>query len=137
MRNISIDFVSQNDIRICIDGEKLEDVSGFSLKIKEGKIPQYSVKKKAFEKQKDLKVVTNHKNPRLRSIPEVVKALKKEDPDTSITTSSIRSLAKEGKIAVYPKGKQVQVDLDEIEEYFRSGGKVQKPKPKRKLEPIF
>ena len=135
MRNISIDFVSQNDIRICIDGEKLEDVSGFSLKIKEGKIPQYSVKKKAFKQPKELKVVTNHKNPRLRSIPEVVKALKKEDPDTSITTSSIRSLAKEGKIAVYPKGKQVQVDLDEIEEYFRSGGKVQKPK--RKLEPIF
>ena len=43
MRNISIDFISQNDVRICIDGEELEDISVFSLKIKEGKIPKCSV----------------------------------------------------------------------------------------------
>ena len=137
MRNISIDFVSQNDVRICIDGEELEDISGFSLKIKEGKIPKCSVEKKAFKELKKLEVIRNDKTPRLRSIPEAVKALKEEDPKTSITMSAIRSLVKEGKILKYPKGKQIQVDLDEIKEYYRNGGKMTKVKSKGKLQAIF
>lgn len=137
MRNINIDFVSQNDVRISIDGEELEDISGFSLKIKEGKIPKCSVEKKAFKELKKLEVIRNDKIPILRSIPEAVKELKQEDPNTSITTSSIRSLVKEGKILKYPKGKQIQVDLDEIKEYYRNGGKMTKIKPSRKLQAIF
>lgn len=137
MQNISIDFVSQNDVRISIDGEELEDISGFSLKIKEGKIPKCSVEKKAFKELKKLEVIRNDKIPILRSIPEAVKELKQEDPNTSITTSSIRSLVKEGKILKYPKGKQIQVDLDEIKEYYRNEGKMTKIKPSRKLQAIF
>lgn len=137
MRNINIDFVSQNDVRISIDGKELEDISGFSLKIKEGKIPKCSVEKKAFKELKKLEVIKNDKTPRLRSIPEAVKELKEEDPNTSITTSSIRSLVKESKILKYPKGKQIQVDLDEIKEYYRNGGKMTKIKPSGKLQAIF
>lgn len=137
MRNISIDFVSQNDVRISIDGEELEDVASFSLKIKEGKNPKCSVEKKAFKELKKLEVIRNEKTPRLRSIPEAVKALKEEDPKTSITMSAIRSLVKEGKILKYPKGKQIQVDLDEIKEYYRNGGKMTKVKSKGKLQAIF
>lgn len=137
MRNINIDFVSQNDVRISIDGEELEDVASFSLKIKEGKNPKCSVEKKAFKELKKLEVIRNEKTPRLRSIPEAVKALKEEDPKTSITMSAIRSLVKEGKILKYPKGKQIQVDLDEIKEYYRNGGKMTKVKSKGKLQAIF
>ena len=137
MRNINIDFVSQNDVRISIDGEELEDISGFSLKIKEGKIPKCSVEKKAFKELKKLEVIRNDKIPILRSIPEAVKELKEEDPKTSITTSSVRSLVKEGKVLKYPKGKQIQVDLDEIKEYYRNGGKMTKIKPSGKLQAIF
>ena len=39
MRSISVDFISKNDIRISIDGEKITDVAGFSLEIKEGEVP--------------------------------------------------------------------------------------------------
>ncbi len=137
MRNINIDFVSQNDVRISIDGEVLEDISGFSLKIKEGKIPKCFFEKKAFKELKKLEVIKNDKTPRLRSIPEAVKELKEEDPNTSITTSSVRSLVKEGKVLKYPKGKQIQVDLDEIKEYYRNGGKMTKIKPSGKLQAIF
>lgn len=48
MRHISIDFISRNDIRICIDGEKIADVAGFSLEIKEGESPSYSIQKNVF-----------------------------------------------------------------------------------------
>ena len=137
MRNINIDFVSQNDVRISIDGEVLEDISGFSLKIKEGKIPKCFFEKKAFKELKKLEVIKNDKTPRLRSIPEAVKELKEEDPKTSITTSSVRSLVKEGKVLKYPKGKQIQVDLDEIKEYYRNGEKMTKIKPSGKLQAIF
>ena len=137
MRNINIDFVSQNDVRISIDGEVLEDISVFSLKIKEGKNPKCFFGKKAFKELKKLEVIKNDKTPRLRSIPEDVKELKEEDPNTSITTSSIRSLVKESKILKYPKGKQIQVDLDEIKEYYRNGGKMTKIKPSGKLQAIF
>ncbi len=137
MRNINIDFVSQNDVRISIDGEVLEDISGFSLKIKEGKIPKCFFEKKAFKELKKLEVIKNDKTPRLRSIPEAVKELKEEDPKTSITISSVRSLVKEGKVLKYPKGKQIQVDLDEIKEYYRNGEKMTKIKPSGKLQAIF
>ena len=137
MRNINIDFVSQNDVRISIDGKALEDISVFSLKIKEGKNPKCSVEKKAFKELKKLEVIKNDKTPRLRSIPEAVKELKEEDPKTSITISSVRSLVKEGKVLKYPKGKQIQVDLDEIKEYYRNGGKMTKIKPSGKLQAIF
>ena len=137
MRNINIDFVSQNDVRISIDGKALEDISVFSLKIKEGKNQKCFYGKKAFKELKKLEVIKNDKTPRLRSIPEAVKELKEEDPNTSITTSSIRSLVKESKILKYPKGKQIQVDLDEIKEYYRNGGKMTKIKPSGKLQAIF
>ena len=137
MRNINIDFVSQNDVRISIDGKALEDISVFSLKIKEGKNPKCFFGKKAFKELKKLEVIKNDKTPRLRSIPEAVKELKQEDPNTSITTSSVRSLVKEDKILKYPKGKQIQVDLDEIKEYYRSIGKVTKVKSKGKIQAIF
>ena len=137
MRNINIDFVSQNDVRISIDGKALEDISVFSLKIKEGKNPKCFFGKKAFKELKKLEVIKNDKTPRLRSIPEAVKELKEEDPKTSITTSSVRSLVKEGKVLKYPKGKQIQVDLDEIKEYYRNGGKMTKIKPSGKLQAIF
>lgn len=107
------------------------------MKIKEGKIPKCSVEKKAFKELKKLEVIRNEKTPRLRSIPEAVKALKEEDPKTSITMSAIRGLVKEGKILKYPKGKQIQVDLDEIKEYYRNGGKMTKVKSKGKLQAIF
>ena len=137
MRNINIDFVSQNDVRISIDGETLEDISVFSLKIKEGKNPKCFFEKKAFKELKKLEVIKNDKTPRLRSIPEAVKELKEEDPKTSITISSVRSLVKEDKISKYPKGRQIQVDLDEIKEYYRNGGKMTKIKPSGKLQAIF
>ena len=60
MKSIHIDFISQEDIRISIDGEMLEDIAGFHLKIKEGKTPKYSVTKKAIEenikKDKDIDI---------------------------------------------------------------------------------
>ena len=55
MQNISIDFVSQYDVQISINGEKLKDIAGFYLKIKENEIPIYSIEKKVFQEQKEQK----------------------------------------------------------------------------------
>ena len=97
MQNISIDFVSQYDVQISINGEKLKDIAGFYLKIKENEIPIYSIEKKVFQEQKEqkkaLKEIKN--SPRLRTIKQAAEELKEKDANTVITVSIIRKLIRE------------------------------------------
>ena len=137
MRNISIDFVSQNDVRIYIDGERLENISSFSLKIKEGKNPKCFVEKKAFQEQKELEVIKGNKVPQLRTVKEAVEALKKEDTETTITEYAVRQLINQNKIPFSFKGRTKVVDLNVLKSYFSGEGKIPKTKLKRKIEPIF
>lgn len=122
MQNISIDFVSQNDVQISIDGEKLKDIAGFYLKIKENEIPIYSIEKKVFQEQKEqkkaLKEIKN--SPRLRTINQAAKELKEKDANTVITESIIRKLIREEKIGYIQDGNKKLVDLNDIEKYYES-----------------
>lgn len=134
MRNISIDFITKDDISIRIDGEKLEDVSGFSLEIKKGEMPKYTVEKMLFQQQ--IETVKVEKSPQLRTIKEAVKELKEEDKNTTITEYAIRELVNQHKIPFSHKGKAKVVDLNVIKKYF-SGEEIPKEKFKRRIEPIF
>ncbi len=122
MQNISIDFVSQYDVQISINGEKLKDIAGFYLKIKENEIPIYSIEKKVFQEQKEqkkaLKEIKN--SPRLRTIKQAAEELKEKDANTVITVSIIRKLIREEKIGYIQDGNKKLVDLNDIEKYYES-----------------
>ena len=122
MQNISIDFVSQYDVQISINGEKLKDIAGFYLKIKETEIPIYSIEKKVFQEQKEqkkaLKEIKN--SPRLRTIKQAAEELKEKDANTVITVSIIRKLIREEKIGYIQDGNKKLVDLNDIEKYYES-----------------
>lgn len=122
MQNISIDFISQYDVQISIDGERLKDIAGFSLKIKDGKIPKWSVIKKPFkEKKKPLKEIKGTRSfPKLRTINQAAKELKAEDPNTIVTDSIIRRLIRESKIAYIQDGNKQLVDLNDIRRYYEN-----------------
>ena len=136
MQNISIDFISQNDIRISIDGKKIENISSFSLKIKEGKNPKCVFEKKAFKEQNQLEVIKGNKVPQLRTIREAVEALKKEDTETAITEYAVRQLINQNKIPFSFKGRTKVVDLNVLKSYFSGEGKTPKV-IKRKIEPAY
>ena len=122
MQNISIDFVSQYDVQISINGEKLKDIAGFYLKIKENEIPIYSIEKKVFQEQKEqkkaLKEIKN--SPRLRTIKQAAEELKEKDANTVITVSIIRKLIREEKIGYIQDGNKKLVYLNDIEKYYES-----------------
>lgn len=122
MRNINIDFISQYDVQISIDGERLKDIAGFSLKIKDGKIPKWSVIKKPFkENKKPLKEIKGTRSfPKLRTINQAAKELKAEDPNTIVTDSIIRRLIRESKIAYIQDGNKQLVDLNDIRRYYEN-----------------
>lgn len=124
MQNISIDFITQDNIKIIIDGEELKDIEGFCLKIKQGKEPYYTVKKKVIKQQKPLKEVkenTNDKNiPLWRSIHRAAECLKEEDPQTSISEWRIRQLVANREISYITDSKGKLVDLNEIRRYYNN-----------------
>ncbi len=127
MKSIHIDFISQEDIRISIDGEMLEDIAGFHLKIKEGKTPKYSVTKKAIEenikKDKDIDIFAQD----LMTINKAANML-------NMPYSAIKRLVDERKISYIENGNQRLVDLNEIRKYYVDG--MKKSKNKRNLVPI-
>lgn len=139
MRHISIDFISRNDIRICIDGEKIADVAGFSLEIKEGESPSYSIQKNVFPKTKEkglLKQSSKKEISLWRTVRQAAKALQEEDPKTAITDSVIRRLMAEDAIKSKPKAKGSKVrlvDLNEIKRYFDDDS----DNIKQRIKPIF
>lgn len=135
MRNISIDFISQNDIRISIDGKRLENVSCFLLEVREGEIPKYTIEKMLYQKQ--LEVVKNDKTPQFRTIKEAVEELKKEDAKTAITEYTVRQLINQNKIPFSLKGRTKVVDLNVLKTYFSGDGKIPKAIQRGKIEPIF
>lgn len=119
MKSIHIDFISQEDIQITIDGEKLNDIAGFYLKIKENEIPIYSIDKKVFQEQKEQKKELKEiKNSLWRTIKQAARELKEEDPNTVITESVIRKLIKEEKIGYTQNGNKKLVDLNDIKKYY-------------------
>ena len=137
MRSISVDFISKNDIRISIDGEKITDVAGFSLEIKEGEVPSYSIQKNVFPKTKEIDKKETSLCSLWRTIPQAAKAFKEKDSKTAITDSLIRRLLAENKIKGKPKAegsKVMMVDLNEIRSYFDSDSKTTKT---AKLKPIY
>ncbi len=127
MKSIHIDFISQEDIRISIDGEMLEDIAGFHLKIKEGKTPKYSITKKAIEgnikKDKDIDIFAQD----LMTINKAANIL-------NMPYSAIKRLVDERKISYIENGNQRLVDLNEIRKYYVDG--MKKNKNKRNLVPI-
>ena len=139
MQNISIDFVSQNDIRISIDGKKITDVTGFSLEIKVGETEKYCIEKNISKMPKQVENRKTNQTEQWRKIPDALKELKEEDPKTAITECSIRDLVKTDKISSFKDGRVIKINLLELKEYYRSGGKMARAiKPARpKVEPIF
>ncbi len=130
MKSIHIDFISQDDIRINIDGELLEDISGFRLKIKEGKTPKYSVTKKAIEDKeikRDRNIDTFSASAALMNINKAATAL-------NLPYSAVKRLVDEAKVSYIENGNQRIVDLNEIKRYFANT--MKKNKNKRNLVPI-
>lgn len=58
---------------------------------------------------------------RMRSIPQALKAIKAQDPETAITEHYIRKLCKNGTIKTLPDGKKQLLNLDELLEYVGMG----------------
>ena len=58
---------------------------------------------------------------RMRSIPQALKAIKTQDPETAITEHYIRKLCKNGTIKTLPDGKKQLLNLDELLEYVGMG----------------
>ena len=56
--------------------------------------------------------------PRMRTIPQAVKELKKADENTAINEHSLRKLVKSGVIPCVTTGRKVLICLDTIEEYL-------------------
>lgn len=137
MRTIHIDMISAYDIKISIDGEVLEDIDAFMLEIKKGEIPNYSIKKSMFQKQKPLEIVKEDASPQWRNIHQAAEALKQEDAGTAITEWRIRQLVKENKISYRQEGRNKLVDLNEIKRYFQNNVKAKKQNHAIKMKPIF
>ena len=53
--------------------------------------------------------------PRWRTVPKALEAIKEKDPDTSLTLSTIRTLADTGQINVRKSGNRRYVDLNDLE----------------------
>lgn len=125
MKNITIDIVTQSDIRISIDGEKIANVQSFTLKVKDNEAQKYSFSKKVLQQSNDI--------PFIRSIADAADYFKKIDSHTAITQYAIRDLIKRGLISYTLDGVKKKVNVYEIAEYYRNGGsgkKTQKPKMK-------
>ena len=137
MRHISIDFISQNDIRISIDGEKITDITGVLLEIKVNDTERYCIEKNAPPKQEKATSYAMVEN--WRTIPEAIRDLKAEDPKTAITDCSVRDLVKKGEIASIKSGSITKINLTELKEFFRNNSKIKQTiKPsKARMEAIF
>lgn len=53
---------------------------------------------------------------RLRSIPDCVKWLKQQDPETRITAAMIRELAASGEVKCVWRGRKALIDIDSLPE---------------------
>ncbi len=139
MQNISIDMIGKNDIKIAIDGKELSDIIGFSLEIRVGETEKYSIEKNLSKQQNQIESIRKNKvkGENWRTIPEAIKELKTEDPNTAITNCSIRNLVKEEKISFIKDGRTTKIDLIELKEYYRNMGRISKLKQRGKIEPIF
>ncbi|MGN0467988.1 MAG: hypothetical protein ACI4GY_04615 [Acutalibacteraceae bacterium] len=58
--------------------------------------------------------------PRMRTIPEAFKELKKADPETAYTLRALRSAVKKGEIPVVMVGNKRLVNLDRLFEKLNS-----------------
>ena len=139
MQNISIDMIGKNDIKIVIDGKELSDITGFSLEMRVGEAEKYSIEKNLSKQRNQLESIRNNKikAENWRTIPEAIKELKTEDPNTAITNCGVRNLVKEEKISFIKDGRTTKIDLIELKEYYRNMGKISKLNQKAKVEPIF
>ena len=137
MKNITIDIITQDDIRILIDGEAVKNIDSFTLKIKDGKAPKCVFTQKAFKDKKQPKKVKKEAFPYVRSVPEAIKYLKEQDPKTAITKNAVEKLIEQNKISFMMDGRIRKVNVNEIIEYYRNINSTPKLKPiKPKLNPI-
>lgn len=51
---------------------------------------------------------------RLRSVPDCVKWLKEQDPETRITAAMIREIAADGEVPCVWRGRKVLIDVDAL-----------------------
>ena len=73
--------------------------------------------------------------PRMRTIPQAVEELKKQDKDTAITVHYLRSLVKRGHIPSVNTGRKILINLDTIGEYIeKQPAKTRKKKTAKKAK---
>ena len=61
---------------------------------------------------------------KMRTLPETIKYLQQQDPDTAITLTALRRMVKQGKIPAFHAGNKALIDVDTLGEYlFKPGEK--------------
>lgn len=60
--------------------------------------------------------------PRMRTAAGALEEIKRLDPHTNITESSIRRIMKRGLIDVVPNGRKHLINVDKLLEYFDEDG---------------
>lgn len=73
---------------------------------------------------------------RMRLIKDAYLYLKEKDPDTAITLSYFKKLIKQGVIPVIKVGAKCLVNLDTIEEFFKTGEFLNVEETKPKIRPV-
>ena len=65
---------------------------------------------------------------RMRTVPQAVKILREEDPETAVTLTALRRMVKQGRIPVTQVGNKPLIDLDKLPEYLQ-GAAATPPTP--------
>ena len=121
MKNITIDFISQSNIYVNIDGERIDDIVEVVIEVKK-ESETFRFQKAVQKEQKQLNHINNTaKNmPQWRSIHKAAEELKIEDPRTAISEWRIRQLVTGSEISYIENSKGKLVDLNEIKQYLNN-----------------
>ncbi len=123
IRNISVEFIEPNEIKILIDGKEQKEISSFELKVENGKAT-YSPQYKIFHKEE--KIPKLFDETKMRTIQKAVEEIKKFDPDTRISETSVRKNVKNGNIPCQQEGRTYMVNVLNILEFYKNNAMNEK-----------
>lgn len=64
---------------------------------------------------------------KMRTLPQVVEIIKKEDPESRLTLRGLRRLLNEGRIPYTSVGNMKLIDIDRLEDYLYQTPEAPKP----------
>ncbi len=129
VKNISIEFMESEEVKIFIDGEEQKEIATFELKVEEGEVI-YSTRYKMSYKKDDISKMLGE--TRIRTIQKAMEGIRKIDPDTRISEASVRKNIRNGNIPSQKEGKIYLVDMLDIIEFYKNN----KTKKEEKLSGI-